>query len=227
MSKLKVFIIECPNPNDLLQRREEARSLESICDLFGYELYTFKIKSKNELIEVFKYISTINSNDDHTLCIHISAHGNNDGLRFGYEHLTWDTLAGIFSWACKKDINYKGKRVFIISSCMSKYQQLTSVFKVMFTGGDIVPPKYIFVSGDESIKWEDAVVLWTILYHELPKVELDEKKKVQDILDRIKGASLGNLYYYRWDDTQNIYRMYKARGSNKTDVIRKMSRRKK
>lgn len=95
---MRVFIIECPNPIDLLQGRNEGKSLEQICRLVGHEVINFHPKSKDDLLTVCKYISSIDREHDGTdnpdlpLCIHISSHGEEDGLWFGKDLVSWNEL---------------------------------------------------------------------------------------------------------------------------------------
>ncbi len=35
-NKMRIFIIECPDPMDLLQERSEGQGLEKICKLIGH-----------------------------------------------------------------------------------------------------------------------------------------------------------------------------------------------
>ena len=53
---MRVFIIECPNPIDLLQGRNEGKWLEQICKLVGHEVISFQPKSKNDLLTVLSLI---------------------------------------------------------------------------------------------------------------------------------------------------------------------------
>jgi len=79
MATGRVFILESPNPLDLLENRGERLALEQVCKLVGHDASTFLLRDAQELKQTFSYISSIKGNkDDKTpLFIHISVHGNN------------------------------------------------------------------------------------------------------------------------------------------------------
>lgn len=209
---MKVFIIECPNPIDLLRERAEYQSLEKVCKLMGHDSASFLVKSKQELITVIKYISTIDAEHDEDdkknehLCIHLSTHGNRKGLVFGTDFLDWDDLAMTLEPLYNLP-DYPGNLILIISSCGTNQQKFTLKIKNKIKDTH-KPPQYLFVFDEEKVHWNDAVLGWTILYHQLPKINLDNKTSVQAVLKRIKQASLGNIKYYRWDNINLKYKKY-------------------
>ena len=105
---MRVFIVECPNPLDLLQERNEGKSLEQICKLVGHEVASFQSKSKEDLVGACRYISSIDREHDATdnpdlpLCIHISSHGEEDGLWFGKDLVSWNELLYALEPICTK-----------------------------------------------------------------------------------------------------------------------------
>jgi hypothetical protein len=216
---MRVFIIECPNPIDLLQGRNEGKSLEQICKLIGHEVYCFHPKSKSDLATIFRYISSIDrehdgsDNPDLPICLHISSHGEEDGLYFGKDLLGWNELFEALEPVCTKKSIYKGEKILTISACDAKSQQLTKrIQKAARENKAFQPPHHLFVTGDEDVYWNDAVVAWALFYNKIPKTRLTKKKKIIDVLDLINKAELGSLHYYRWSDTKKKYRGYYAGG---------------
>ena len=214
-NKMRVFIIECPDPMDLLQERSEGQGLEKICKLVGHEVASFQVKSKFELESVCEYISSIDkTHDDRNmpdlpLCIHITSHGNDDGLGFGKDFVTWDDLLEIIRPICTRQRKYRGDRIFVISACEAKYQQLTNELKKAWEKKRrFKPPKYLFLTADDEVFWDDAIVAWAMFYNKMPKADLNDKYAVQEILDQIKKADVGTIYYYRWDSNQEKYLRY-------------------
>ena len=63
-AKLRLFIIECTDPMDLLQGRSEREALEKVCKLIGHEVATFEVRSEREFRTVCKYISSIDEDHD-------------------------------------------------------------------------------------------------------------------------------------------------------------------
>ena len=213
MSKsLKIFFIESPSPLDFLQDITEVRALEEICKILGYKAKRTFVSSKKSLVENLNYISSIfefiDTKDNEPICIHISTHGNNDGLGFGNDFINWEELFKIIQPIFKKANEYSKDVILIISACGAGKQKMTDEFKKLTNLLDeISPPKYIFVT-DEEVSWEDALIAWSNFYHQLTKIELDKKTDVQKILDKIKSFGEITLKYFRWDDLKNKYLSY-------------------
>lgn len=220
MSKhMRVFIIECPNPIDLLQGRNEGKTLEQVCKLVGHEVCCFHPKSKNDLATVCGYISSIDrehdgsDNPDLPICIHISSHGEEDGLFFGKDLVSWNELSNALESVCTKKSIYKGQNILTISACEAKHQQLTKrIEKTVKENKALRPPKHLFVTAAEDVYWNDAVVAWALFYNKIPKTDLSKKGKVIDVLSLINNAELGSIHYYRWSSKKKKYVGYDANG---------------
>lgn len=216
---MRVFIIECPNPLDLLQGRNEGKSLEQICKLVGHEVASFQSKSKEELISVCRYISSIDREHDATdnpdlpLCVHISSHGEEDGLWFGKDLVSWNELLDALEPICTKKSIYKGEMILAISACEAREQQLTEKMRKRWeVSKGFQPPKHLFVTADEDVYWKDAVVAWALFYNKIPKTNLSKKRKIIDVLSLINNAELGSIHYFRWSGKKKSYVRYSATG---------------
>ena len=66
----------------------------------------------------------------------------------------------------------------------------------------------MFLTADDEVFWDDAIVAWAMFYNKMPKADLNDKYAVQEILDQIKKADVGTIYYYRWDSNQEKYLRY-------------------
>ncbi|WP_319549252.1 hypothetical protein [Desulfogranum marinum] len=216
-----VFIIECTNPIDLLQGRNEGKSLEQICRLVGHEVINFHPKSKDDLLTVCKYRSSIDRKHDGTdnpdlpLCIHISSHGE-DGLWFGKDLVSWHELLDALEPICTKKSMYKGDNILTISACEAKDQRLTEkIQKRRKVHKAFQPPRHFFVTASEEVYWKDAVVAWALFYNKIPNTNLSKKKKIFNVLDLIEKAELGTIHYYRWSTKKKKYICYGAQGKIK------------
>lgn len=218
---MKVFIIESPNSMDLFFNRREANSLEAICKLFGHQVFTFLAKSKRELKEIIKYISNIDKQhddeetSDQPLCLHFSCHGNNDGIEFGKDFVEWDELYIILKDLFSITIEYEGDRILVFSSCGSSKQQFTKNVKKHFTFSDFYIPKYIFTTGGESISWDDAVLCWTVFYHQIDSLDLKNKDEVKIMLNKIYDLDVAEILYTRWNKKNKRYYNYSPERSRK------------
>ncbi|THB70640.1 MAG: hypothetical protein D6B25_19805 [Desulfobulbaceae bacterium] len=216
---MRVFIIECPNPIDLLQGRNEGKSLEQICKLVGHEVCCFHPKSKEELVMVCRYISSIDREHDGSdspdlpICIHISSHGEEDGLFFGKDLVSWNELLQALEPVFTKKSIYKGEHILTVSACEAKDQQLTKrIQKACKENHALKPPKHLFVTADEDVYWNDAAVAWALFYNKIPKTKLSKKKKIVEVLTLIEKAELGSIHYYRWQEKKKKYQSYSAQG---------------
>jgi len=213
--RMRVFILESPNPMDLLRGVSESTGLESICRLLGHETVSFFIRSSAELETVCNYISSIDIRlyrkaKPLPLCIHVSAHGDKNGLQFGSDSVEWAQLAKFLSPICRSQPLYPAPRIFVLSACCADQQKLTGEFTkaTRSKNSKTTPPQYLFVTTGEDVPWADAAVAWTLLYHQLPQTLLDDRKSVQKVLDRIHNAKVWDLRYFRWDNKRREYLKY-------------------
>lgn len=220
---LRIFVVECPDPLDALQGRSEGPSLAAIGKLIGHEVLTFLVRSKREFTETCRYVSSIDPDHDaarepeRPLCLHISAHGDADGLSIGADSVNWDDLATAIKAFMSRGMQHKGKRIIVLSACQAERQKLSSAIRALVKRDKRVsPPKYLFcTSGD--VAWQNAAVGWTLFYHLLPDVDLDNKQAVQDVLNRIKDVGVGQFFYFRWDEKKRQYRRYAATRATHAD----------
>lgn len=213
-AKLRIFIIEAPSPMDLLQRRAETPALEQACALIGHEVTSFTVKSKNEFQDIIRFIASIDPDQDASgqgpcpLCVHIAAHGNRDELGIGLDSLTWDDLLTAVQPLCKMPL-YTGNVILVISACGAPNQGLTKKLQRRALKDEgFSPPAYLFVTADEAPSFDDALVPWTVFYHQLPTIPLEDRKQVQGTLRKVRAAGATALKYYRWDTTSRRYRSY-------------------
>jgi len=215
INKGRLILIECISPVDAFNGRNETASLSNVCKLIGHETLSISVKSVSDFKETCKYVSSMDKYQDNentkSLFIHLSTHGSSSGLCFGADEVRWEDLFEYVEPICK--MTYPGQKIFSISSCYATKQKLTSkITREHMNSEDFSPPKYIFVPSDDSISWDNAVVGWTILFHQLPQMSVEEKQKVKDLLKAISKLGIGKFRYYRWDDTLNSYKIYSANG---------------
>lgn len=199
----------------MLQGRQEADVLKSICNLIGHEAASFEVKSRREFSTICKYIASIDSDHDSRgsrdipLCLHISAHGNDRELGFGLDDITWNELFNLIRPICAEMQHYKGDIYLVISACEASLQTLTKDISIEFCKNKkFNPPSWLFVTADKKPSWREAAVSWTIFYHLLPKTNLDNKHEVQVMLDKIKEIGAANIMYWRWDKRLKRYRKF-------------------
>jgi hypothetical protein len=203
---MKVFILESPNPNDLLDGRNEAESLVSICKMFYHKATSFFIKNRNELNDVLKYITDVKAVGNDIFCYHFSCHGNSDGLWFGPDFINWDQFA-ITIMPILENRTLMNRCILVISACGANEQDFTKKISKLEDEAKnaIAPPSYLFVYDDDDVVWKDALLSWTILYHRLSNAKQIEKEDMQELLENMKIVEFGKLIYYRWDLDKKKY----------------------
>lgn len=208
----KVFILESPSPADLLSDRNERSSLEQVCRLFGHDTASFLLRDRKDFKSALGYVGAMGwaSDEKSPVFIHISSHGNRDGLAFGPDEVCWKRLGRFIVKSYEHLDDYSGPVVLILSACHANEQKLTWHLKSMKKQGKLEnPPEYILVFGEEEVDWRDAVVTWTIFYRKADDLDWtydrDGRTEVQRLLSRLRKSDLGDLTYFRWDARRDRY----------------------
>ncbi len=220
LSLLRLFVVESANPIDVLQDRAEAPTLKTIGSLTGHEVAIISVQSRQQFKDACKWIASIDKRPkqqsmpgrkkiyDAPLCVHISAHGNDEGIAIADELISWKELASDISPICKDMNDYYGKVVFIISACGAGEQKLTDELSKL----DLLDiPVYIFVTADREVKWQDTAVAWTVFYHQLKTAEFEDKSSIQKVLDRVIFSCGVRIRYYRWDSKTKKYKKWESK----------------
>lgn len=208
---MKVFIIESSSPFDEMNGISERKSLEQVCKMMGHQVVTFFAKSKKELNEICRYISSIDEIErdetvDEPICVHISSHGDENGVQFGKDYLEWETLVKSLKPIFK--MNYNEDFFLAISACGTINQSVHSEIRKCYFMDNIKPPKYIFTINEKEVGWKDAILNWTILYHQIDDIKNGNRKEYQNLLNKIIDSGFGNLKYNRWDHKKEKYFYY-------------------
>ena len=214
--KGRIVILESPDPMDLLQGRSESQTLAAACRLIGYETASFPIRSERELRETCEYVSTITQEHDQTetsgipLVLHISCHGNSEGLSFGPHHLSWDDFVECIIPICNME-NYDAGFVLSISACGTENQTITNSLRNAFRKEfAATPPRYLFVAAEDEVSWDDITISWVALYYKLGDVKITQRFAIQGFLPAIQTLTDVKLRYFRWDKDSKMYKRFTA-----------------
>jgi len=226
--KLRLFIIECVDPMDLIQERSEAKALEQICKIIGHEAAILTAYSEEDLVKFCDYISSIDNNYGAgrerkvPLCIHVSAHGNERGVSFGKDFLDWRRLFLALDPILKDMSQYNGEVLISISACGAGHQRLVHEIEDEIANShsiptsneiaSVSPPEYIFVTegsqGKDVVYWDDATVSWTVFYHQISKLKQINDEGIHRILDDIEHTTDTVLRSFKWDSVTQRYVRY-------------------
>ena len=218
----RIFLLECPNPLDLLEGTGETTSLSQVCRLFGHDISTFLIRDSRELRQTLRYIGSLGwrqNRGKRPLFIHLSSHGNDDALAIGVDDVSWAKLAALtietFQGIYSQPTPYAGPIVLVISACGANGRSLTRRLAAANQKERLEwPPEYVFVFEDDEIDWRDAVVTWTMFYRQAPDIDFldpSDKGDVQQLLDTVDHSGFGTLRYFRWDVDEGSYKTYAAK----------------
>jgi hypothetical protein len=182
-SHLRIFFVECGSPLDAIESRSECSAVGGMARLIGHSVLTFNTYSKRALEEACAYVGSICGADDPTpdtsMCLHISSHGSAEGLGFGADSIAWAELLQVIQPVLTK--HYESKRILVISACDANEQTLSKAIAAEFKKRSVTPPQYIFCATGK-VAWDDAPVGWTLLYHLIPTIDLDQRSTVQKVL---------------------------------------------
>jgi hypothetical protein len=196
-----LFFVECGSPLDAIESRSESSAVGGMARLIGHSVLPFSAYSKRAFTEACEYIGSIcdDANDDTPevpLCLHISSHGNPQGLAFGSDQIDWIELQRVIQPVLTR--RYEGKRLLVISACNADQQQLSKSIAENAKHNGLQPPEYIFCATGK-VDWDDAAVGCTLFYHLIDDVDLDDFTAVKDVLKKIQTLGM-QIVYFRWDE---------------------------
>lgn len=214
MSRLRIAVIESPNPIDLFERRSEAQALTESCRLMGHQAMSFFVRSRREFKETIGYIGSADA--DHAerqpalpLILHISAHGNSGCLGIGKDDISWEDLVNDIAPLIDNP-DYNGKLVLSLSSCDSGSNTISEFLNQEYTVGSR-RPEYIFSIMGETVNWDDALIAWNLLYLKLSRIGLKSFSDIKSAIDEVYSGT-GTLFSYsRWSDEEGKYRKYSGK----------------
>jgi len=216
MARGRVFILESPNPLELVANLGERLTLEQVCRVMGYEGFTFLVRDVSEFCQTCGYIgSTCEHKKEHApLFLHLSFHGDEGGagICIGNGLIKWSELADTIERMCRR-MDYSGPIILIISACAGNRQRLTAELQKRARSGQFMRPEFVFVFAHDEVDWRDAVVTWTVFYRNTTQVDFANKARVMTMLKRLHGSRLAHLKYFRWDRSKRKYISYNPAGS--------------
>lgn len=213
MARIKIAVIESPNPIDLFDGRSESDSLVPACKLIGHQSISFLAKSRREFKEICQYLASADTTHaskypSAPLFLHLSCHGNNKGIAFGSSDVSWKSLVQDIEPILSNPL-YKGNFALAISSCGSGEHDLHEHFLDRIEEDDGAKmPQYIFSIPGDSVNWDDALVGWILFYHKLSSVSLGDRGKVQKALKDIYFGTKLKFSYHRWDENVSKYKTF-------------------
>ncbi len=180
-----VFVIESPSEIDIYKRRSEGEVVKQVADLNGIPCVVRTAISQQACMACFQIglKEARASYPGYTPVIHISAHGNSEGIQLSNGHvMDWDELKEHF-----RPVNQDLNNFLVV--CMSSCEGYAGIRMAM--ENDTAPlPFYALVGCSEKPTWSETAVGYATLYHQLLRGE-----HIEVAMNAMRTAS-GNPYFF-------------------------------
>lgn len=185
-----VFIIESLNLKDEKAERFEGRMLSQILKLNDKKSQYYYIRTKKELNHVLQIFY-----DSGYKYLHISSHGNCEGLALTLDFIPFNTLATLFE-------PYVENRRIFISACEMVSDELVKEFMPKTNCLSVIGPGV-------EINFDDAAIFWSSFYHLMFKTNSNVMKRDTLIrhLNAISTLFCININYYSRNKTRKGYHL--------------------
>lgn len=163
-----VYIIESPSESDLVIGRNESSALAGMLRLAGIPHEVFPVGDKRTLVDALITIAQCVKNKRDagqvvSTTIHLSAHGNEDGITLTKERVNWSQLRVMLLDLAQRThrLNENGLALqeLSVSACFGLHAAH------MFGMGRPYP--CVGVIGPlAEVDWADALTAWVVYYHQ-------------------------------------------------------------
>ncbi|MBL7717695.1 MAG: hypothetical protein JNL72_02575 [Flavipsychrobacter sp.] len=167
----KVYIIESPSPQDILDGRREGLALSEILTLAAIKNSYYQVSDFDTLLLAFhRIILDINQKDNRlgVVDLHFSMHGNSQGLGLSSGQLIeWQALAPILN-----DFNNKVGYMEIEMAPGKKYGSANLNFSVCHGFNATLMKEYsehspftTILGPIHEVNWSDSLMAFAVYYH--------------------------------------------------------------
>lgn len=189
--KFLIYVIESPTPWEIYHDRGEGKVLKLKTELDGIPCIT-RVAITREVFEGALKAGVqhdFKAYPDHLPILHISAHGNSDGIGLSDGTvLTWDELRDLL---VPLNEHFSGNLLLCMSSC----EGFGACRMAMRTGDDPHPYWALFANTGKPV-WADTAHAYMTLYHLIAK-----GKSFADALTAMRAASGDEFWVVETADT--------------------------
>jgi len=185
-SKFVVFIVEAPSDLDLFVRRTESEIIQRFVELSNMPCVSNTAISSRVLTECLltKLPQTMAQYPGHIPVLHISAHGNSEGIQLSMDDfLEWTQLREILKVVNKR---LGGHLVLCMSSCEGY-----SAIRMAMYPEETEFPYFVLVGCGSTPTWSETTLGYQAFYHHL----LNRGENIFVAADHMRSAS-GNHYFW-------------------------------
>ena len=205
----KVYIIESPSDENLLEQKTEGKSLSSIFELSEIPYDYYLVTTEKTLKQAFESIKedVLDLQDDYLFVwpiIHISCHGNEEEIGLtDNSRIQWSVLNDLLSTI---NVCFEVESVSPILLSMSSCYGLHAIKADWEKQGDRSP--FAFVLGHEdTILWDDALIAFSVFFHHFVN-----KKCTADISLECMNASINLPNHFKLFNSTDCYEFLKDKG---------------
>ncbi|MBN4054941.1 hypothetical protein JYT15_00370 [Acidimicrobium ferrooxidans] len=163
MVEYPVYIIESANEQELADGdRLEGVALHAALDVAEIDVTLMCVKNASELSGALSTVGgevTARSGGGPVIpIVHLSCHGDDDGVALTEEDLSWDDLRGVMSPLANQ---LDSSLILGMSSCRG----LNARKMVKALRPDYQAPFYILVGPSEAVDWAETLTAFSVFYH--------------------------------------------------------------
>ncbi|WP_283689930.1 hypothetical protein ACSW9I_06125 [Clostridium perfringens] len=193
----KVYIIESPSADDLMKGITEGQALTKILELSNIQYEYFLVTTKEVFEKALVYIKedVLELQEEKIFVwpiIHISCHGNEECIGLtNNEFINWSTLEKYLSIVnvCFEEADPVSPIILSMSSCCG----LNAIKSDWVKNHESSP--FSFVLGHENeIPWDDALIAFSVFYHNFINKELDPLTALKCMNDSINSENYFKLF---------------------------------
>lgn len=190
---ISVFIAESLSPKDYYDRRMDGFAANEVLKIQSCKTDYRIVLTRNFLRRAIK-----EANDGNYEIFHLSCHGDDDGIQLANgDEISWLDLGIMFKTYANKN------RILVMASCSGGHNDLTKAL----TKAQSIFGYVIGSASKDGVGFTDSCIAWSILYREIIERGLD-RSIIQRAIKIINNASEGDFVYRRWDELEDIYRLY-------------------
>jgi hypothetical protein len=214
MSHFFVYIIESPSAPDLYHRRSEGQVLLEALRLNQISSVARCAISRVAFDAALRVGLTeeLTGFQGMTPIIHISCHGNSEGLQLSNgDFISWTELSDLL-----RPINEALNNQLVLSmSCCEGYAGI----RMAMTLDNTADPYFCLIGTPDKPTWADTCVAFTCLYHRINK-----GAHISDAVDAMRSASGVDTFFVEWaENSKRGYLEYHHKQLDTTTVTTELT----
>ena len=158
-----VSVLESPSPHDLVRECQEGRALQTALHQARIPCRYYLATNKEAFTESLGFIAQQRRQDEQQIALHISCHGNNDGIALtSDEFIAWSELGPMLVGFARDALVYHAPaHLSSVILCMSACSGLAAAQM----GQHEARPFMSLVAPNQPVLWSDCLVSFLTFYN--------------------------------------------------------------